>query len=168
MSDNPLSTNRNRPADAAPHPMMRHAELWQHVNKQTPEILQQHADTMDHVLPALAKLAGDPDVTAKDVIKAVTSAVAAGAIAPSTAVSTISDMPADPDKLRPWLKDRYATALAVTVHAKAALQQRAMAAAGIQPGTTGTPPGAVPTGGPGPGPAVPVMPQGAPPGVPVQ
>ncbi len=126
--DNPLSTNRKRPAAATQHPMLRHAQLWQHVNGHSPEALQQHIDAMDHVLPALGKLAGDPNVTAKDVIKAVTSAVAEGKMEPSKAVANIADMPADPDKLRPWLKDRYATALATTVHAKAALLSQAQPA----------------------------------------
>jgi hypothetical protein len=109
--------------------MQRHADIWKHVNAQTAETLRSHIDTMDHVLPALGTLTGDPDVTAKDVIKAVANAAAEGKMSPSAAVAAISDMPADPDKLRPWLRDRYAQALTTTVHAKAALARQAQAAA---------------------------------------
>ncbi len=156
--DNPLSTNRKRPAAATQHPMLRHAQLWRHVNGHSPEALQQHIDAMDHVLPALGKLAGDPIVTAKDVIKAVTSAVAEGKMEPSKAVANIADMPADPDKLRPWLKDRYATALATTVHAKAALLSQAQQAQPPQ-GVTMAPTPPTPPAAPQPAPQV-APPQG--------
>jgi hypothetical protein len=76
---------------------------------------------MDYGLPILSRLAGDPGVRPKDVIKAVSSAVADGKMQPSAAVATIADMPADPDELRLWLRGRYADALSATVHAKAAL-----------------------------------------------
>jgi hypothetical protein len=107
--------------------MRRHAEVWQHIERQTPDILRQHVDFMDYALPIIGRLAGDPDVTAKDVIKAMSAAVADGQMEPSKAVATLANMPADPDKLRPWLKDRYADALATTVHAKAALMRQAAA-----------------------------------------
>jgi hypothetical protein len=130
MASNPLASTRVQAPAPPAHPMQRHADIWKHVNAQTPETLQSHVESMDHILPVLGQLAGDPKVTAKDVIKAATNGVAAGALTPSAAVETIADMPADPEKLRPWLKDRYATALAVTVHAKAALMGQAdMAAA---------------------------------------
>jgi hypothetical protein len=135
---NPLTSNRVSPPIPPEHPLQRHADIWKHVNAQSPETLNSHVATMDHILPVLGRLANDPDVTAKDVIKAATNGVAAGALTPSNAVQTIADMPADPDKLRPWLKDRYATALAVTVHAKAALLRQAQQAA-PQPQPEATP-----------------------------
>ena len=152
--DNPLSTTRRRPAETPPDPMLRHAQLWRHVNSQTPEVLPRHIGQMDYILPILGTLAGDPDVRAKDVIKAVTGAVAEDKIEPSKAVETIAAMPADPDKLRPWLKDRYAIGLATTVHAKAALLAQAA-----------SPQGAAPTAAPGaavPQPAPVTAPSGAP------
>ena len=122
MSDNPLaSTPRPRPAEAKPHPMLRHAQLWDKVNQHGPETLQAHVTQMDHELPVLGSLANNPNVTAKDVIKALANSVAEGKRSPSSAVAAIADMPSDTDKLRPWLKERYAENLATTVHAKAAL-----------------------------------------------
>ena len=126
MSDNPLaSTPRPRPAEGKPHPMLRHAQLWDHVNQQTPGTLQEHVRQMDYALPILGALAGNPDVTAKDVIKALANSVAEGKRSPGSAVAAIANMPSDPDKLRPWLREKYAENLATTVHAKAALMGQA-------------------------------------------
>lgn len=122
MSDNPLaSTPRPRPAEAKPHPLLRHAQLWDQVNQQSPKALQDHVAQMDYSLPVLGALAGNPDVTPKDVIKALANSVAEGKRSPSSAVAVIANMPSDPEKLRPWLKEKYAENLATTVHAKAVL-----------------------------------------------
>jgi hypothetical protein len=132
--------------------MQRHAELWQHIEGHPPDVLHQHVAFMDYALPIIGRLAGNPDVTAKDVIKALSGAVADGKMDASKAVGNLADMPADPDKLRPWLRAKYADALATTVHAKAALmRQGAMQG----PGQAAAP-GAAPAGG------------AAPPGVTVQ
>jgi hypothetical protein len=141
MSDNPLApTRRPRPAEPEPHPMVKHAALYQHVNNQTPKTLQDHVAQMDYGLPILGALAATPDVTAKDVIKALANSVAEGKRTPSSAVAVIANMPSEPDKLRPWLKEQYATNLATTVHAKAAL----MAQAQQQPPTQAVAPQAAP------------------------
>lgn len=132
---NPLASARATPPAAEPHPLQRHAELWKHVNAHPPEALQAHVQFADYALPILGKLAGDPKVNAKEVIKAVSSAVADGKMDPSKAVAVISQMPADDDKLKPWLRERYADMLGITVHAKAALLQQAeQQAAPVQPG----------------------------------
>jgi hypothetical protein len=149
MSDNPLApTRRPRPAEPEPHPMVRHAALYQHVNNQTQKTLQDHVAQMDYGLPILGALAADPDVTAKDVIKALSNSVAEGKRSPSSAVAAIANMPAEPDKLRPWLKEQYATNLATTVHAKAALMSQAAQGQVPQPG--GAPQGAAPQPAPMP------------------
>jgi hypothetical protein len=157
MSDNPLASRRPRPAEPKDNPMLRHAQVWQHIERQTPATLQSHVDFMDYALPIIGRLAGDPDVTAKDVIKALSGAVADGKMEASKAVANLADMPADADKLRPWLKEKYADSLATTVHAKAALmRQGAMQAPGQTPVAASPVPPAAP------------MPQGAPAGVTVQ
>lgn len=145
MSDNPLATRRAQREQAKPHPMMRHAQLWQHINNQPADVLDQHVRTMDYVLPVLGGLAADPKVTAKDVMKAMSNAVADKIIDPTSAVQTISQMPADPDKLRTWLREKYADYVTTTVHAKAA-QMRAAPAAPASPavGSDGVPAGSVP------------------------
>jgi hypothetical protein len=109
--------------------MHRHAQVWQHVNGMDNDSLQKHIAIMDYALPIQGALAHDPKVTAKDVIKAWSNGVADGHIQPSQAVAAISAMPADPEKLRPWLRQRYADNLSSVVHAKAALLQQAQAQA---------------------------------------
>lgn len=147
MSDNPLASRRPRPAEAKPDPMHRHAQVWQHIEQQPADILHQHVAFMDYALPVLGRLAGDPNVKAKDVIKALSGAVADGKMEPAKAVSNLSDMPADPEKLRPWLREKYADALATTVHAKAALMKQgamagpAQAAPAVAPAAPGPPAG---------------------------
>ncbi len=132
---NPLaSTRATAPGPKADDPMLRHAQIWSHVHRLGSDAIAAHVDAMDHILPTLGALAADPNVNAKDVIKAATNAVAAGKMSPSRAVAEIADMPADPDKLRPWLHERYADALATTVHAKAALMARQQAAQGAPGG----------------------------------
>ncbi len=104
---------------------MRHAQAWKHMHGQQEDDLKAHVETLDYGLPILGALAGNPKVTAKDVIKAVSSAVADQKLSPSKGVAMISDMPADADDLRPWLRDRYAMNLTAAVHAKAALMAKA-------------------------------------------
>lgn len=146
-SQNPLeATNlpapRPRAADAKPNPMLRHAQIWKHANQQTPDALHAHVAQMDYGLPILGALAADPNVKPKDVIKALAGAAADGEMTPSKAVASLSDMPADPDKLGPWLKERYADALSATVHAKAALMRQGMMAPhpSIAPAPASAPP----------------------------
>lgn len=146
---NPLTSSRVKPPASAPDPMLRHAQLWQHMNSMDGDALKTQVAAMDYGLPIIGKLAGDPNVKAKDVIKAVSSAVADGHMQPSIAVATISDMPADTDKLRPWLRARYSDNLSAVVHAKAALL--------AQPQPQGQPQGQ-PAPAPGPAAPAPVAP----------
>jgi hypothetical protein len=164
MSDNPLASRRPSAAEAKPDPMHRHAQVWQHIEQQPADTLHQHVAFMDYALPIIGRLAGNPDVKAKDVIKALSGAVADGKMDASKAVANLGDMPADPDKLRPWLREKYADALATTVHAKAALmRQGAMPPPG--PAAPGAAPG--PTTAALPVPATP-GPTAAPPGATIQ
>lgn len=146
--NNPLASGRP-PASRAPHPMMQHAQMWKHMHGQDEDVLQQHVKTLDYGLPIMGALAANPKVTAKDVIKAVSSAVADSIMAPSQGVAMISSMPADADKLRPWLQERYALNLSAAVHAKAALMSRQQPQAQPpmpQGGPPMAPPGVMPNG----------------------
>ena len=146
MSDtpNPLATRRIMPAPAKPDPMLRHAQIWHHVNQQHPDALHDHVQLADYALPIMGTLAANPKVTAKDVIKATSQPVADGKIPPSKGVEFISQIPPDPDKLQSWLKTVYADNLAATVHAKAALMRHAaQQAQGAPQGG----PGMMPAGG---------------------
>src|SRR4051812_3169303 len=104
--NNPLAADRQ--PSRGPHPMMQHAQIWQHMHGQDDDTLKQHVANLDYGLPIMGALAANPKVTAKDVIKATAAAVADGKVAPSVGVALITSMPADPDKLRPWLRERYA------------------------------------------------------------
>lgn len=151
MSDNPLASRKPSAAEAKPDPMHRHAQVWQHIESQPMDVLHQHVAFMDYALPILGRLAGNPDVKAKDVIKALSGAVADGKMDASKAVANLAGMPADSDKLRPWLREKYADSLATTVHAKAALMRQAQAPAPGQaaPGAAPAPVAAAPGAPPG-------------------
>ncbi len=130
--DNPLASRRaNAPGMKRDDPMLAHARLWQHMHAQPDDMLRQHIETLDYGLPIMGALAANPNVTAKDVIKATANAVAEQKVAPSAGVALISEIPADPDKLQGWLRERYAMNLTAAVHAKAALMSRQQ---GAQPG----------------------------------
>jgi hypothetical protein len=83
---------------------------------------------LDYILPILGGLATNPKVTAKDVIKAAAKEAADGKVPPSEAIKFITQMPADPDKLSPWLRNIYSANLSAVVHMKAAMIQQAQAA----------------------------------------
>ncbi len=127
MADNPLATRQAKPTE--PHPMTRHAQMWQHVGKMSPDDLPGHIDRIDYILPLLGALAGNPKVKAKDVIRAAADAAGSGKVSPKDAVKFISGMPIDPEKLQGWLKGLYAANLSAAVHMKAAAMQGAQAQA---------------------------------------
>jgi hypothetical protein len=117
---NPLSPAPRKPAAQQQHPVLAHAQMWQHMNSMQPAEAQQAVQTTSYTLPILGKLSGDPNVTRKDIIKAAADAAGAGKIPPSQAVQFITGMPDEPEKLQPWLKSLYAANLTAAVHLKAA------------------------------------------------
>jgi hypothetical protein len=135
--NNPLVSSRH-PAPSREDPMLRHAQMWQQAHSMPSDDLTQHIQTADYALPIFAALLANPKVTAKDVIKVTSGAVADGKISPSQGVQTITNMPADADKLRPWLREMYSNGLTMAVHAKAALLNQAQTVPQI--------PGGVPNG----------------------
>lgn len=122
MEPNPLSPARKPQAARPQHPAQAHAQIWQHVSNIHPSELQEHADRTATILPILGALSSDPKVTRKDVIKAAADAAGSGNVDPSQAVQFISQMPDDPNKLQPWLKNLYAANLSAMVHMHAAMQ----------------------------------------------
>ncbi len=121
-----MSNSLQRGAKPEPvDPMMIHAKAWQHVNGLPSQDIPAHADRIDYVLPILGALASNPKVTSKMVIKAAAQATADGKVPPSQAVSFISQMPAEPEKLQPWLRQLYAANLSAAVHMKAAMMAEA-------------------------------------------
>ena len=122
MAENPLNS-RYRPGATPEHPAKRHAEAWKHVNGMDLGTIKEKSDRIDGLLPMLGALAGNPNVKAKDVIKAAADAAGQGMTSPSEAVQFISSMPSEPDKLQGWLKNIYATNMAAQVHMKAAMMK---------------------------------------------
>lgn len=121
---NPLATAAV-PQQRQPDPaMMRHAMMWQHMQQQDTDALHQQVSMLDYAAPVLGALAANPKTTPKQVIKAVSDAVAAQKIDPEQGVSFVSQMPADKDALGPWLREHYVQALTGAVHAKAALMRQ--------------------------------------------
>lgn len=147
---NPLVSGPAPPMALQPdHPAMGHARAWQHVGQMDSGDLPAQIAKLDRVLPILGSLATNPKVTAKDVIKAAAKEAADGAVPPSEAIKFITGMPADPDKLQPWLRNLYSTNLSAVVHMKAAMLQQAQGQQqvlqqAVQPGPTMPPQGVPP------------------------
>lgn len=132
---NPLMNASKAPSQDK-HPAHMHAQMWQHVNNMHPSEHASKAQEIAYGLPIIGALASNPKTTRKDVIKAAADAAGAGKIEPSMAVSIISQMPDDPNKLQPWLKGIYAANLSAMVHLKAAMmaQQQPQPMPAAQPG----------------------------------
>ena len=116
---NPLAPPRRAQADQQMHPMKAHALVWQHDGRMDDGTLTAKSKQLDSLLPIVGELAGNPDVTTKDVIKAASQAAAEGIATPTEAVQFISSMPEEPDKLQGWLKGVYALQMSMSVHMKA-------------------------------------------------
>jgi hypothetical protein len=123
---NPLAAKPQTPKSE--HPMMNHARVWRHVQQMHPDDIAAKTDRLDYMLPILGELARNPKVTSKDVIKAAAQAAADGKAEPNEAVQFISQMPDDPAKLQPWLRNLYETNISAQIHMKAARIQQAQAA----------------------------------------
>ena len=136
---NPLAPPRRAQADQQMHPMKAHALVWRHVGRMDDGTLTAKSKQLDSLLPIVGELAGNPDVTTKDVIKAASQAAAEGIATPTEAVQFISSMPEEPDKLQGWLKGFYALQMSASVHMKA--RQMGM----VQPAPS---PAAAPAAGP--------------------
>lgn len=119
MASNPLTSTRKNTAPPE-HPVMQHAKMWQHVGNMAPDDQADKTTELSYALPIMGALAWNPKTTRKDVIKAAADAAGAGKIPPTQAVSIISQMPDDPDKLQPWLQGMYKANLTALVHLKAA------------------------------------------------
>jgi hypothetical protein len=93
-----------------------------------PTQLAKEIATTSYGAKEFGALARNPDVTHKDVINTVAQAVADGISTPTQAVQVLSQVPQDPDQLKPWLDQKYAMALTLNVHLKAAAMGGAPAA----------------------------------------
>ena len=115
--NNPLASKKQ--SEPTQHPAHAHAQVWNHVQSMPHHEVAGGIDSANYTLPILGALANNPKTNRKDVIKAAADAAGAGKIAPSMAVSLISEMPDDPNKLQGWLKGLYAYQLTALVHMKA-------------------------------------------------
>lgn len=125
MAANPLAARSAPVAAKEPSPIAVHARLAEFAHSMPAHQLPRMSDLVGYVTPVLGKLASDPSVTSKDVVKAASQAVADGKVPASKAVEFLSTMPSDPDALRPWLKGLYAQNMTALVHLKAATMKNA-------------------------------------------
>src|SRR5580692_6487621 len=129
MVTNALSSTRRNVVGNADHPMMQHARIWRHVQQMEPDDITKKIDELDYAVPVMGQLAGDPNTTRRDIIRAAADAVGAQKIDAGQAISLISQIPDDKAKIQPWLRQMYSANLSALVHLKAAqMAQQAPAA----------------------------------------
>jgi hypothetical protein len=124
---NPLMRPNKAPqtkANGPASPMHAHAMVWQGANNVAHDQLDDMVSKTDYATPILGKLASDPKVTGKDVIKALADAAADNQVSPSDAVKMIQEIPEKAEDVRPWLKSLYAFNMTAAVHLKAAAMRR--------------------------------------------
>ncbi len=121
---NPLSSAPAAPMDAAPaaandapaNPQPGGAQMPQI----RPEDLPKHIEDANYVLPILGGLARNPKVTRKDVVKAVSGAMADGKFTATEAIELLSQVPSAPEQLRAWLRMKYQHLITGAIHLNAA------------------------------------------------
>lgn len=121
---NPLSSAPAAPMDAAPAAANDAPANPQPGGAQMPQIhpddLPKHIDDANYVLPILGSLARDPKVTRKDVVKAMSRAMADGKFTATEAIEMLSQVPSSPEQLRAWLRQKYQHLIVGAVHLNAA------------------------------------------------
>lgn len=118
----------------------------------SPADVAKHVSLADYAAKEFGALARNPDVTHKDVINSAGQAVADGQITPTQAVQMLSQVPQDPDKLKPWLDAQYAGHLTAAVHLKAMMMGGQTPQVPTEPQVAGAPAmPANPNGPPTPG-----------------
>jgi hypothetical protein len=110
----------------------------------SPHALVQGISRIDYLAATVGKLAGNPDVNRKDVVKATADAVGARRIGAEEGITFISQMPEKPEHVRPWLQQKYPMLLVGAVALKAHAHQMVNAASQGAPGGGGAPGGAMP------------------------
>ncbi len=109
-----------------------------------PQALVQGISRMDYLTTELAKLAGNANVSRKDVVKATADAVGARRVGAEEGITFISQMPEKPEQVRPWLQQQYHKALVESVALKAHAHQMVNAMSQGAPGGGGALGGAMP------------------------
>jgi hypothetical protein len=126
MAMNPLmqAAKAPMPTMQKEHPAMGHAKAWQAVQQIPPDELAARTDRLDKTLPLLGKLASDPKVNFRKVVKVAAKAAADHSIPAAEIVKFISDLPTDEKKIAPFLRNLYAMNMSGLVHMKAAMLDR--------------------------------------------
>jgi hypothetical protein len=92
-----------------------------------PDDMPKHIDETNYMLPIMAKLARDPKVTRKDVIRAISDAMADGKFTATEAIEKLAQVPSNQDALKAFLRQKYTQLIQGAVHlnaAQAMLQQQ--------------------------------------------
>jgi hypothetical protein len=124
---NPLSSAAPAPMDAAPAAANNGPSQQQQPGGQMPQLhpddLPKHIDDANYMMPIMSKLARDPKVTRKDVVKAVSGGMADGKFTAQEAIELLSQVPSNPEALKAFLRQRYTALIKGAVHLNAASSQ---------------------------------------------
>lgn len=118
---NPLTAGPqiNGPAGAAPSHSAAAAQIA--AMNLTPQEMSRSAEASTYAANQFGKLARNPDLKPKDVVKLAADLVAHDMAKPDVAIKLIASMPSDDRHLGAWVKSLYGASLSSAVHLKAAL-----------------------------------------------
>lgn len=133
--NNALSGAPDAPMDAAPAAMNNgpSGQPGAEMPQIDPADIQDHIDHVNYMLPLVSKLARDPKVTRKDVVKALSGAMADKHFTAQEAVEVLSRVPQSPEQLKPWLKEKLHHLIIGGVHLNAMNHAMNPAPAGAAP-----------------------------------
>ncbi len=106
----------------------------------TPEEMEKEAKLATFASAALGKLAKDPNIKPRDIIKVASDAVAKNLETPAKAIAFLTRMPNDDTKLHQWAQAQAGMFMTTAVHLKAQMI-RAAQPAPVAPIAAAPPPG---------------------------
>lgn len=120
---NPLAPTPVAPPDT-------HAQMGQGIAALNlpPEDLAKEAKLASYASAAFSKLAKNPNIKPRDIIKVASEAVSEGLETPSKAIAFLTQIPSDDKKLHSWVVDRAASFMTNAVHLKAQMIRSAQLA----------------------------------------
>lgn len=136
----PPPANPLAPQPQAPAPDI-HAAIGQHIAGLglSPEDMAKEVNLASYGSEAFARLAKDPNIKPKDVIKVASEAVADKILTAEKAIALLSSMPTDQTKLHAWVKNLALSTMTTAVHVKAQMIQSGLAVATPPPAPTAAP-----------------------------
>lgn len=139
----PMQRPPMMPAPPAPAPDV-HAMIGQHIAglDLDPIEMAKEAKLATYGSAAFAKLAKDPNIKPKDIIKVASDAVADKIIPADKAIALITQMPSDETKLHAFVKNLALSTMTTAVHLKAQMIRAAQPTPVAAAAPAAPPPGA--------------------------